>query len=311
MRDVMSVTTESDAETLIVRLRGLLPTLAESERAVGRLVLDQPAEIARVGISELARRAGTSATTVTRFCRSIGLNGYQELRLLLAVAGYKQEAAGRQLPIGAEAEIAADDPLPAITRKIALASQQAIQDTFETFDLSALARAVESISGARKVDIYGVGASDVVVHDLHHKLSHLGLVAVAYSDVHLSLGSAAHLKPGDVAIGVSHSGQTHEVLDPMRVARERGATTIAVTNYPHSALAEQVDVVLASAGQEDVLFRTGATVSRIAQLYVTDCLFVALAQFRGEEAWAAFEQAQQAISTRTGVDRARSGRRTH
>lgn len=305
----MSVSTESSAETLIVRLRGLLPTLAESERAVGRLVLEQPAEIARVGISELARRAGTSATTVTRFCRSIGLNGYQELRLLLAVAGYKQEAATRQLPIGAEAEIAADDPLPAITRKIALASQQAIQDTFETFDLSALAQAVEAISGARKVDIYGVGASDVVVADLHHKLSHLGLVAVAYSDVHLSLGSAAHLKPGDVAIGVSHSGQTHEVLDPMRVAGERGATTIAVTNYPHSALAEQVDVTLASAGQEDVLFRTGATVSRIAQLYVTDCLFVALAQHRGEEAWAAFEQAQEAISSRTGGDRARSSRR--
>ena len=309
MRGMMSVSTESDAETLIVRLRGLLPTLAESERAVGRLVLDQPAEIARVGISELARRAGTSATTVTRFCRSIGLNGYQELRLMLAVAGYKQEAAGRQLPIGADAEIAADDPLPAITRKVALASQQAIQDTFETFDISALAQAVGAISDARKIDIYGVGASDVVVADLHHKLSHLGLVAVASSDVHSSLGSAAHLRSEDVAIGVSHSGHTHEVLDPMRVARERGAVTIAVTNYPHSALAELADIVLASAGQEDVLFRTGATVSRIAQLYVTDCLFVALAQHRGEQAWAAFEQAQQAISSRTGGESARSARR--
>lgn len=305
-----TVSTETAAETLIVRLRGLLPTLAESERAVGRLVLDQPAEIARVGISELARRAGTSATTVTRFCRSIGLNGYQELRLLLAVAGYKQEAAGRQLPIGAEAEIAADDPLPAITRKIALASQQAIQDTFETFDLSALAGAVESIASARKVDIYGVGSSDVVVADLHHKLSHLGLIAVAYSDVHRSIASAAHLSKGDVAIGVSHSGQTPEVLDPMRVARDKGAVTIAVTNYPRSRLAEQVDIVLASAGQEDVLFRTGATVSRIAQLYVTDCLFVALAQHRGEQTWAAFEQVHKAVSSRTG-ESARSSRRSH
>lgn len=303
--------TTSDAETLIVRLRGLLPTLAESERAVARLVLDQPAEIARVGISELARRAGTSATTVTRFCRSVGLNGYQELRLLLAVAGYKQEAAGRQLPIGAEAKIEPDDPLPAITRKIALASQQAIQDTFETFDLPALARAVESISAARKIDIYGVGASDVVVADLHHKLSHLGLVTVAYSDIHRSIGSAAHLTPDDVAVGISQSGQTHEVLDPMRVAREHGATTIAVTNYPRSTLAQQVDIVLASAGQENVMFRTGATVSRIAQLYVTDCLFVALTQHRGEQAWTAFEEARHAVASRTGGEHARINRRAH
>jgi DNA-binding MurR/RpiR family transcriptional regulator len=311
MKEMTVTTTEtypdSGAETLLVRLRGLMPTLAESERAVGRLVLDQPAETARIGISELARRAGTSATTVTRFCRSIGLSGYQELRLLLAVVGYKQEAAGRQLPIGDAAEIAADDPLPAITRKVAIASQQAIQDTLETFDLSALASAVEVLSGARKVDIYGVGSSDVVVADLHHKLSHLGLIAVAYSDVHRSIASAAHLGKGDVAIGVSHSGRTAEVLDPMRVARERGAVTIAVTNYPHSPLAGQVDIVLASAGQEDVLFRTGATVSRIAQLYVTDCLFVALAQHRGEQTWQAFEQVHQAVSSRTG-ERARSRR---
>jgi DNA-binding MurR/RpiR family transcriptional regulator len=91
------------------------------------------------------------------------------------------------------------------------------------------------------------------------------------------------------------------------VARERGAVTIAVTNYPHSPLADQVDIVLASAGQEDVLFRTGATVSRIAQLYVTDCLFVALAQHRGEQTWQAFEQVHQAVSSRTG-ERARSRR---
>ncbi|MEV6971745.1 RpiR family transcriptional regulator, partial [Hamadaea sp. NPDC051192] len=75
-----------DADSLLARLRGLLPSLPDSEQAVGRLVIEQPSEIARASISELARRAGTSATTVTRFCRDVGLTGYHELRLLLAVA---------------------------------------------------------------------------------------------------------------------------------------------------------------------------------------------------------------------------------
>ena len=86
-------------------------------------------------------------------------------------------------------------------------------------------------------------------------------VSVAYSDVHRSVASAAHLNTEDVVIAVSHSGRTAEVLDPVRVAKQRGATVLAITNYPRSPLAEMVDIVLSSAGRESIFFRTGATVS--------------------------------------------------
>jgi DNA-binding MurR/RpiR family transcriptional regulator len=292
-----------DADSLLARLRGLLPSLPDSEQAVGRLVIDQPAQIARASISELARRAGTSATTVTRFCRDVGLTGYHELRLLLAVAVDRQQTAGRHVPIGADTDIAPDDALPAIAQKMAHAAQRAIQDTVDTFDLGALAAAVDALNAARKVDIYGVGSSDVVVSDLHHKLCHLGLISVAYSDVHRSVASAAHLSPEDVVIAVSHSGRTAEVLDPVRVAKQRGATVLAITNYPRSPLAEMVDIVLSSAGRESIFFRTGATVSRIAQLYVADCLFVALAQRRGDQTWEAFDRVHDAVSSRHSAGR--------
>ncbi|WP_051366393.1 MurR/RpiR family transcriptional regulator [Hamadaea tsunoensis] len=292
-----------DADSLLARLRGLLPSLPESEQAVGRLVIDKPSEIARASISELARRAGTSATTVTRFCRDVGLTGYHELRLLLAVAVDRQQSAGRHVPIGADTDIAPDDALPAIAQKMAHAAQRAIQDTLDTFDLEALAAAVEALNGAGRVYIYGVGSSDVVVADLDHKLSHLGLTCVTYADVHRSMASAAHLTPSDVVIAVSHSGRTAEVLDPVRVARGRGATTLAITNYPRSPLADLVDIVLSSAGRESIFFRTGATVSRIAQLYVADCLFVALAQRRGDQTWEAFDRVHDAVSSRHSAGR--------
>lgn len=283
---------DGGAETLLVRLRGLMPTLADSERAVGRLILDHPAETARLGISELARRAGTSATTVTRFCRSMGLSGYQELRLMLAVVGYKQETSGP--PADFTAEVSPDDTVPAIANKVAVASRQAIQDTLATLDLPALEKAVELLSQARTVAIYGVGTSDVVVADLHHKLTRLGLVAIACTDAHRALVCAAHLAKGDVAVGVSHSGRTAEVVEPLRIARENGAATIAVTNFPRSPLAELADIVLAAAGHSD------ARVSQAAQLYVTDCLSVVLAQHQGEQASAALERVDRALRAGSG-----------
>jgi len=299
LRDTPSI----DADSLLARLRGLLPSLPDSEQAVGRLVIEQPSEIARASISELARRAGTSATTVTRFCRDVGLTGYHELRLLLAVAVDRQQSAGRHVPIGAETDIAPEDALPAIAQKMAHAAQRAIQDTVDTFDLEALAAAVDALNGARRVYLYGVGSSDVVVADLDHKLSHLGLTCLTYADVHRSVASAAHLGTDDVVIAVSHSGRTVEVLDPVRVAKQRGATTLAITNYPRSPLAEMSDIVLASAGRESIFFRTGATVSRIAQLYVADCLFVALAQRRGDQTWEAFDRVHDAVSSRHSAGR--------
>ena len=71
---------------ILVTIRSLLPNLAPVERRVAQAVLDDPQGVAWRSISELARSCGTSATSVVRFCRAIGLRGYPELRLALARA---------------------------------------------------------------------------------------------------------------------------------------------------------------------------------------------------------------------------------
>jgi DNA-binding MurR/RpiR family transcriptional regulator len=60
---------------ILVTIRSLLPNLAPVERRVGQAVLDDPRGVAWRSISELARICGTSATSVVRFCRAIGLRG--------------------------------------------------------------------------------------------------------------------------------------------------------------------------------------------------------------------------------------------
>ena len=66
-------------------------------------------------------------------------------------------------------------------------------------------------------------------------------------------------------------------IDVLREARDHGATTIAVTNFPWSPITEVADYVLLTAARETA-FRSGAMTSRIAQLTVVDCLFITLAQ---------------------------------
>jgi DNA-binding MurR/RpiR family transcriptional regulator len=122
-----------------------------------------------------------------------------------------------------------------------------------------------------------VGASGLVAQDLQQKLARIGRPGHAHGDSQSALTSAVLLGQGDVFLAVSHSGETRDVLEPLRRASGLGATTVVITNHPLSAAARLADFVLVSAGRETT-FRPGAMASRISQLVVVDCLFVCVAQ---------------------------------
>jgi len=259
---------------ILVTIRALLPNLAPVERRVAQMVLDDPAGVAWRSISELASSCGTSATSVVRFCRAVGLRGYPELRLALAGAVAHDDAAA---VAAASSDIDPDDDAATITKKIAYADARAVTDTASHLDIATLTQVVNALTKASRIDIYGVGASGYVALDLQQKLQRIGRPAFAWPDPHMAITSASLRERGDVAIGLSHTGTTVDTIDALREARRRGAVTTAVTNFPWSPITEAADFVLLTAARETA-FRSGAMTSRIAQLTVVDCLFVTLAQ---------------------------------
>ncbi|GHH74602.1 transcriptional regulator [Streptomyces sulfonofaciens] len=283
------------ADTL-ARIRAARPSLAPSERRVADAVLADPAQAAELSIGALGKRANTSAATVMRFCRTIGLGNYPQLRLALAAAAAREHALGGERP-PAGTDISATDTLDQIVSKIIYNEVRALEESGAELDVVALGHAVDAVAGARRVDIFGVGASAFVGQDLHQKLHRIGRMAFIWTDMHAALTAVALLGPGDVALAISHSGETEDTVEPLQAAAERGATTIALTNYPHSPLAESADFALTTCARETP-FRSGATVSRIAQLAVIDCLFVGVAQRSFEATTAALEKTYGAVQRR-------------
>ncbi|HEX3516199.1 MAG TPA: MurR/RpiR family transcriptional regulator, partial [Trebonia sp.] len=140
---------------ILVTIRSLLPNLAPVEQRVAQAVLDDPGGVAWRSISELARSCGTSATSVVRFCRAIGLRGYPELRLALAGAVAHDDAAS---VVAASSDIDPDDDQVTIIKKIAYADAAAVTETASRLDIGALVKVVDALAAARRIDIYGVGA---------------------------------------------------------------------------------------------------------------------------------------------------------
>jgi DNA-binding MurR/RpiR family transcriptional regulator len=287
-----------------VRIRAVLPTLQPSLRRVAEHIVDDPAHAAGLTVSELAQACDTSEATVIRFSKAVGYAGYPQLRLALAAEAGRAESSGRLV----STDIDPDDDLAQVVEKIAWADARAVEETASQLDVAVLAKVVDTLVAARRIDIYGVGASGFVAADFQQKLYRIGRVAFAWPDTHSALTSAALLGPDDVAVAISHSGATVDTIDALAEARAHGAATVAVTNVVGSPIAAVADHVLTTAARETTL-RSGATASRLAQLTVVDCVFVGVAQRTYRETVAALERTRDAVSSRRAARRP-SRRRT-
>ncbi|MFC0532267.1 MurR/RpiR family transcriptional regulator [Phytohabitans kaempferiae] len=301
MAKTTKVSATNEASGLIVHISGLLPSLSPAEQRVARLVVADPADAARRTITDLATAAETSEATVIRFCRSVGMEGYPQLRIRLAAEAARRVEPPDARVVGGDIPPGAD--LAQIIATIAFNDARAVEETAEQLDPAVCEQVVDAINGAGRVDIYGAAASGFVASDFQQKLHRIGRTAFAWPDVHLALTSAALLGKGDVAIGISHSGTTSDVVEVLQQARARGATTVGLTNFPRSPITEVADFVLTTAARETT-YRSGAMASRLAQLTVVDCLFVGVAARNRSKARRALEVTAEAVQThRVGTTR--------
>jgi DNA-binding MurR/RpiR family transcriptional regulator len=281
-------------QTLLAHVRALTPNLAPAEQRVAAAVVHDPAGVAAMTISELAAACRTSGTTVIRFCRAMGFPGYPELRLALAAAAQAGRETGWE-DIGSD--IGPTDTLDEVIKKITHADARAVEETGAQLNPETLGAVVEAVVRARRIDIYGVGASAFVALDLQQKLHRIERIVYAWPDPHSAVTSAALLRRGDVAIGISHTGMTADTVGSLAEARQQKATTVAITNFPGSPIARVADYVLTTAARETT-FRSGAMSSRIAALTVVDSLFVAVAQRNYKQTLRALERTYAAVKAR-------------
>lgn len=253
----------------LTRIRSSYEELRNSEQKIADYISDQPQEIIHLAIAELAVRCNASEASIVRFCKHIGYKGFQDLKINIA-----KDTMSLAKPI--QESIEEDDDLSTIKRKIFNISIQALYDSLEVLQDSELKRAIDVISNANLIEIYGTGASGPIALDAQHKFLKIGIKTLAYTDVFLQSMSASTLGEKDVVIAISYTGANLDILHSVKLAKEQGATAICITNFATSPITSIADIVLYTASPETV-FRTESTPARIAQLAIIDCIFTGIA----------------------------------
>lgn len=279
------------------RIRAVESTMSQAEARVARLVAEIPDRVAYLTIGELAAEAGASTATVVRAARSLGFSGYPALRLALA------EESGRTAatpPTGLDslgADIRADETTAGILAKLAAFEAEQVTATADLVDPDELEAVIGAVAKARRISLYGIGASGLVAQDLTQKLSRIGLACTAHLEHDSALVNAALLTGDDVAIAISHSGENPGAVAPLALAAQNGVTTVAITGAPRSTVARTARHVLLTAGREFGL-RSAAMASRSSQLFVIDALFVGVA-YRVPDARRALQLTYDAVRSHT------------
>jgi DNA-binding MurR/RpiR family transcriptional regulator len=269
-----------------VRIEGTYSTLRTAEQRVADFILKHPDDLIYLTVTELAERTQTSESTVVRLCQKIGYKGYQEFKIMLArdLVGPTETVYG---------QIAASDSLQTLKAKVFQANAQALKDTIEVLSDAELERAVDAIARCRKIEIYGIGGSAPLALDAYHKFMKLGIVAVWLNDSDLMAMSSSLLAPGDVALGISHTGASRDVCDAMEHAQTAGATTICITHRATSPITRVAQIKLFTAAKETA-FGSDATSSRIAQLSIIDTLYAGIANRDYDTALARIQKTREA-----------------
>lgn len=254
------------------QIKRLYCNLTSAERKVATHVIESPHEVTGLTVHQLAEKCDVASSAVIRFCKSVQLSGFSELKIELArELGSKKEEQKNALP-----SVEPESGTEGVVRKVFSAGMQTLQDTLDMLDFSKVEKMSELLVRAKHIFLFGIGTSSTVVTDAQYRLSQLGLWATACTDILLMGVTAANLDEGDVVLAISHSGRTKAVVDAVRLAKKKGATVMAITSFKDSILYEESDVA-ATVFADEVTYPVEAVSARVAHICLVDSLAMLLA----------------------------------
>lgn len=259
---------------MLSKIEAIKSQLSKSEQRVADIVLAAPEAAAKTSIATLAVQAKVSQPTVIRFCRSLGCQGFQDFKVSLTHDLVSQMRYAHQ-------DIDSNDSTGGLATKVIDATIAKLIQVRQQLDNTALEAAINLLAKAKRIEFYGLGGASVVATDAQLKFFRLGIPVVAYADTYIHNVAASLLKPGAIAVVISNSGRSKDLLRSVELALKAGAKVIAIT-ASGSPLAQRATLAITVDVADD--HDSYAPIkARIPHMVVIDILAIGVALQRGPD----------------------------
>ncbi|AIK17002.1 MurR/RpiR family transcriptional regulator [Glaesserella parasuis] len=264
-------------------------SLTKTEKKIATVILSQPDLLNQCSLSKVANQLDVGEATFIRFCRTLGFKGYTDFKLDLAIELATQQKESSTL---LDTYVAETDTPKEIAIKLQNTLNNVIAETVNLLDYAELEKVVEELRKADRIFLFGVGSSGLTAEDAQHKLMRIGLHAAAVTNNHFMYMQAALLKKGDIVIGISHSGYSEETTKALKISRDNGAKTVAITHNLRSPITKEADYVLINGNRQGHM-QGDSIGTKMTQLFVLDLIYALLVKAEPEKA---IQQKQKTLS---------------
>jgi DNA-binding MurR/RpiR family transcriptional regulator len=277
-----------DQMNILERVHNAYHNLTAAERKVADYVLETGTAVQFMSITQLAEECGVADATVSRFCRSLGLKGFNAFKIELA-----KQAATLMHPD----DLDSAETFRGRCQQVQHNNQLAIQQTMELVDEDAVIRAIDLLDKADRVICMGQGGSMILANECSHLFSTVSNKFFSVWDSHTQVSTAATMSSRDIILLFGYSGSTQSGLEILRLAKQQGATTILVTRFRKSPAASLADVTLCCGSMESPM-QLGSIPARVAQLVLVDILYQEFCRKDPATSQRSLEQIAAALATK-------------
>ena len=250
-------------------------TFSKGQRKIANFILESYDKAAFMTASRLGQRVGVSESTVVRFAFELGYDGYPDMQRSL------QKMIRNRLTTVQRIEVTNDRLGDQDLLSMVLQSDvEKIRQTLEELDRDSFYSAVDAIVAARKIYIIGVRSSAAIASFLHFYFNLIfdNVVLVSANTASEIFESLLRVGEGDVVVGISFPRYSSRTVQAMSFARDRGATTVAITDSESSPLAPISSYTLMA--RSDM---ASFVDSLVAPLSLVNALLVAVSQRKNED----------------------------
>ncbi|WP_366749601.1 MurR/RpiR family transcriptional regulator [Tepidanaerobacter sp. EBM-38] len=272
------------------QIRSRYNLFTNTEKKIADYILEHTNDVIYMSITDLADECGVADSSIFRFCKTLDFKGYQEFKIALAHSISPDDEGTFHL----SSQITMEDTIKEISSKLLSTNISALNETYNLIKEEDIARAVDYFIEAKRIHFFGVGASLITALEAKNKFMRITNKTECSLDSHLQIMSAALMDENDVAVLVSYSGSTKDIIEIAKAAKERGAKTICITRFAKSPLTAYSDVILLCGVNEGPL-QSASLSAKISQLFLLDILYAEYFKRTRKESIANKENTSKAV----------------
>jgi len=274
----------------LLSIKNNYTSLTDAETTVADYILQNSAAVIHMPIATFAANAGVAKSAIIRCCKTLGFSGYSELKICLAGELAKNKK------LNYTPYIDPDDDAGTIMDKLFAADVKTLHDTAEKMDRQVLQQTVNLLLNADVIYVYAVGTSASIARELQYRILQIGKTALCITDVPTMKISTLNIHPGDVAVGISHSGRTVSTIEALQLAAKKGAKTVCITSFSNSEITKHSDYSI-EIYSDEIDYPVEATSARIAHFSIIDVLSIAMSASNFEKAMERARETHRLVDT--------------